>query len=162
MRKGSYFFVLDVLLAGAIILTTLIVIQQAHVRTPQTRPTQAASDNLLTYLANTDVRDVQNALVEELIRNGTITDLQNTLLQEGIRLHYENQSLETQYYSSLSEILPKQIGIMIIINKTIVYNRSLEFMNTSNSLNARHTISYYPKNRTAIYGPVNVEVRTWD
>jgi len=162
LRKGSYFFVLDVLLAGAIILTTLIIIQQSHVNTPITRPTQSATNDFLTQLKTTAVRDSQIEHIQKLVINNNITNIQNTLYQEAIRIHYENPEIETAYYANMTEyILPRNIGIMILVNNSIVYNRSMEFMNASTSLSATRNFAYYRKNITAIYGPIIIEVRTW-
>ncbi|MFH1650134.1 MAG: hypothetical protein ABIA93_06295 [Candidatus Woesearchaeota archaeon] len=161
MRKGSYFFVLDVFLAGAIVLTTLILIQTSQITAPEERTVTRSSEQFMDYLMSTDLRDSQNQFVQEHLI-GENASLQTTLYEEILKLYFKHDPLLTPLLANLTEdaIQPSQ-GIMILINNTIKYNRSISTMNDSEVLVSTQKIGYYRENMTSFHGPTILEVRMW-
>ena len=76
-KKRGFFFVLDAVLGLFILVTGVFLITSSYVNAPQAAQVGILSDDLLNFLSNTKIKDLNNAyagLGGQLWNQGAITD----------------------------------------------------------------------------------------
>jgi len=168
-KRGAYFFVIDALIAASIIFVSLIIIFSTHSIVPESNTALRMVEDYADFLANTRVRQFEGTYTQSLVQNGNITNLDNTLLEQLTEFYYYNASGirdTTQIMWNFTEELSKgavvrQNSVLVYLNKSLIYNRTMTDMGKSNLLLSTKRISFKRINDTYVYGPITLEVRIW-
>jgi hypothetical protein len=167
-KRGSYFFVLDALIGGIIILIALVTVIDSYGSSQSNEQPLTLVQDMLTYLRNTEVRDFQGTYTQQLLNDGNITDPERTLLEQTAAFHRTNNLTAGRAFLDeiISEALPPQYGVQFIYNAstsggTVMYERApFARQDAATSLSVRRS-SILLINKTTIYGPHPVEVSIW-
>ena len=77
LKKRGYFFVLDAVLGLIVLVTGVVLITSSYINAPQPVQVELLSDDLLNFLSNTKIKDLNNpyaGIGGELWKQGEITD----------------------------------------------------------------------------------------
>lgn len=168
-KRGAYFFVLDAMIAGSIIILSLILIFSTHSLRPESSPTLRMVEDYASFLLTTKIREFQGAYVKSLVNDGNITDLDNTLAEQLVEFYYYNQTGQKNttdimkgFLQGISKgIIPDQRSFAVYINQTLLYERQKIPVGDAKLVLNSKKISFKRINETYIYGPVIFEVKIW-
>ncbi|HLF66081.1 MAG TPA: hypothetical protein VI522_00535, partial [Gammaproteobacteria bacterium] len=96
-KKRGYFFVLDAVLGLFVIAMGIFIISTSYVNVPQLTQVSLLADDLLVFLSNTKIKDLNNpyaGIGGQLWKDGVITDADNSLLQQ-VGEFYATNKLDT-------------------------------------------------------------------
>ena len=168
-KRGAYFFVIDAMIAGTIIVMSLILIFSSHTTRTESNPTIRMLGEYFSFISNTEVRNFQGSYVQSLINDSNITGRDNTLLEQLIEFYYINQSsprdtsaIMANFLQEINNgVIPDYRSLAFYINDTLIYQAQFIAPDEAElGLNMKK-ISFKRINDTYIYGPVIVEVRVW-
>lgn len=173
-KKRGYFFVIDAVLGLSIIIIGVFLITASYSKVPQ--PTQVGflADDLLNFLSNTRIKDLNNAyggIGGELWNQGLISNSDMSLLQQ-IGVFYKTNKLDVTnkfiHNVTLGAVPPQFIyevwidGIIVYPNpQTKEHNMS---RNSTSLLLTSKQISFGILNTTTadLFGPYKAEVFVWE
>lgn len=126
-KRGAYFFVIDVFVASIIIIIALIMIFNFFLKSPETEQSRLYANDFMNFLLTTEVRDFQNSYKTELVVNKNITNTQQSLFNQIIEFHKKGEDdINRKFINNISQgIIPDIYGLSYTINKTSIYNRSI-------------------------------------
>jgi hypothetical protein len=166
-KRGAYFFVIDALIAASVIFISLIIIFTSHNMVPETSPSLRMVEDYTSFLTTTKVNQFQGIYVTSL----NITGSDNTLLQQLIEFYYYNTTgndttmIMWNFTKEISKgVIPDQRSLMVFINGSLIYNRSVSPIDSSSLVMSSRRVSFIRvtnSTRTFIYGPVIMDVRIW-
>lgn len=166
-KRGAYFFVIDAMIAAIVIFISIMVIFTSHNMAPESSPSLRIVEDYTDFLTNTKVNQFQGAYVSSL----NITGSDNTLLEQLVEFYYYNTTgndtsqIMWNFTSEISRgVIPDQRSVMVYINNTLIYNRSVSPIEKSNLVLSSKKLSFKRiTNSTAtfIYGPVVLDVKVW-
>jgi len=160
--KNGYFFTLDVFIALAVIIVGLAIIFSYSPFSPPQSQTAISSQDLMNELASIKISEISTPFVQLLIENKTITNLENSILEqvgEFYVLHQYELARNVSWYT-ISNFLPPQYGVMLIINDTLIYE-SQQYSNDSPTLITSKKLISGIINQTIMWGPLKAELRVW-
>ncbi|MFH1073413.1 MAG: hypothetical protein V1743_08350 [Nanoarchaeota archaeon] len=173
-KRGSYFFVLDVFIASAVLVLTLIIIFSSKVNTPAPDQPFLMAENYMNFLTTTEFRDIANPYKLNFTKSGYINDTRITLDKAILTLDYYKRTNGTQNYSSVfiesisRGVIPEQYGFSYKINGTGIYSRGVDTYQDAQIVLTAKRVSYITivPEETAygtkyIHGPVVTEVTIW-
>lgn len=166
-KRGAYFFVIDAMIAGAIIFASLLFIFSTHSVNPEGNPTLRGTEDFLKYIGTTRLREYQSSLVDNMTRDGNITNLDNTLLDQMVSFYYagNNASLEAFTGEVASRVISPERGILVYLNDDLVYNstyhKAASTIEQSSLVISGKRMSYHMINYTTVSDPIWIEVRVW-
>lgn len=174
LKKRGYFFVLDAVLALSILVVGVFLVTSAYVDVPQPTQVELLSEDVLNFLSNTKIKDLNNpyaGIGGELWANGSIKDADNSLLQQ-ISEFYATNNLDTaeKFIQNVSkDVVPSQYKYEIWINGVILYpkNPAPEHINSRNSTEVlltskKITFGIINKPTSSMWGPYKAEVFLWE
>jgi len=147
MRKKGFFFIIDALLATAILLGGIMILSNFYINEQPTVLVNYISEDILKAFATLRIYELNNTNVNELITNGTIVNLNNSILDQiGEFWAADNIMLANAFTKNISEdLLPPQYGIGIWVSDELIYQRDYPPPSTRSS--ARKIISGIEKNK---------------
>ena len=162
-KRGAYFFVLDAIIGGAILLVTLVTIMNSNFNAPNTKSTYTLAEDTLNFMHNTKVINYRSEYVNSLLDQGIINDPELTIFEQTATFYYNNNfSLARNFTKKiLDSVLENQYGVSYSIDNTTIYNRSLSNINISNFVLTSRKIVFVTENATTQFGPDIVEMRVW-
>ena len=180
MYKKGYFFILDAFIAATIIFVSLAFVLNSDVSVSQRSRDYLQAETVTAFLLNTQIEDLDNSYVENLINDGTIKNPRNNIVQQLDFFYYNayylcgaNSSC-TQVYINYSKNLFVNVTSPIIAGKYdyryviydsarnfTVYNSSIGSYNSSNFRLITKKISYTLINETVFFRPHIVEFALW-
>jgi len=166
-KRGVYFFVIDAIIAGAILFATLMFIFSTHTVTPDREPTLRVSEDFLQYITTTKLREYESVIVDNMILDRNISNLDNTLLDQMVIFYYlqNNESLAYFVDDVASRIVAQDRGLLIYINDQLAYNstghKSADTLNSSNLVITSKKMGFHRVNWTTVSEPIWVEVKVW-
>ncbi len=170
-KRGAYFFVIDALIAAMVIFVSLIIIFTSHNMVPDTSSSVRMIEDYTNFLTNTKVREFQGEYVKDLINDSNITNLDNTLIEQLTEFYYynttgkDNTKIMWNFTQEISKgIIPDQRSVIVYMNKTLLYNRSVSPIKNSNLVLSSKKICFIRivnNTQTFIYGPVMMDVMVW-
>lgn len=169
-RRGAYFFVLDALIGGAIFLLSVVLILGSFLNAPQTKQTYVLAEDLMNLMLSTKVIEFRDPYLQVLSERGFVNNTEQSLFEQIVELHYRGYVNETHNLSEsiIDSLLPEQFGASFNIinttnnNRTILFNRSLNKLNTSSRFLSSKKIAFYSINQTSFFGPDIVEMTIWN
>jgi hypothetical protein len=166
-KRGAYFFVIDAVMAGVVIVAVLMFIFGTYTLAPIEDPTLRSAEDFMNYVSNTKIRESDSDLIRNLTLNGTITRLDNTFMDQMVIFYYmgNNSLLENITLEIVKTIIPKDRGVLIYLNQSLIYNSTINknasTINESRLLISSKRIGFHMINETLIYGPAWMEVKVW-
>ena len=174
IKKRGYFFILDAVLGLSILVIGVILITSSYVKVPQPTQVGLLSDDLLNFLSNTKVKELNNpyaGIGGQLWNQGVITDADNSLLQQIAEFYAANNlDIAEKFIQNVSiGIVPQQFRYEVWIDGTILYPKTpaLEHIKSRNSTELLLTskkLTFGILNETTgnIWGPYKAEVFVWE
>lgn len=173
-KKRGYFFMLDAVLGLFVIAIGTFLISSSYVNVPQLAQVGFLSDDLLNFLSNTKIKDLNNpygGIGGQLWKQGTITDADNSLLQQIGEFYATNKlDIAEKFIANVSKgAVPEQFKYEVWINGTIIYPRTptAEHVKSKNStvlLLTSKKLAFGVINKTTsdLWGPYKAEVYLWE
>ena len=174
LKKRGYFFVLDAVLALFILVVGVFLVTSSYVDVPQPTQVELLSEDLLNFLSNTKIKDLNNpyaGIGGELWVNGSIKDADNSLLQQ-ISEFYVANNLNTaeKFIQNVSkDVVPSQFRYEVWINGAVLYpknptNEHIKSRNSTEILLTSKKITFGIINKTTsnLWGPYKAEVFLWE
>ncbi len=169
--KRAFYFTLDSIIAGSIILTIILLISSFYSKEQSTSRLNYLSSDLALVLDTIKVRDIDNNYVKSLISDGTIKNMDNTILEQ-IGEFWAKDDMEHANKTASNVIeqwVSNTTGFGIWINDEAIYNRNITMK--SSLVSSRKMISGIAKgqasgltraNPPTLWGPAIAEVRSWE
>lgn len=174
IKKRGYFFILDAVLALTVLVIGVFLVTSSYVDVPQPAQVSLLSDDLLNFLSNTKIKDLNNpyaGIGGVLWNQGDITDADNSLLQQ-IGEFYAKNKLGTaeKFIQNVSTgIVPPQFKYEVWIDNALLYPKtpSAEHIKSKNSTellltSKKLTFGILNKTTSDIWGPYKAEVFVWE
>ena len=171
LKKGFY-FTLDSIVAGGIILTLIMLISPSYIEEHTYINLNYLSNDLIGVLGRTTVDEVDNTYIGSLVNDKSITNLNNTILEQIGEFWADNRpDLANKTASNATDLwVPDNIGVGIWINNETIYNRDMPIRKSL--ISSKKIISGIKKgnpqghgsrnNPPALWGPAIIEVRVWE
>lgn len=172
-NKKGYFFIIDAFIA-LFVLTLGVILTLSFFYTENSfEQTTLYSNSILDFLSRTRVIEINNEYVGAggtLHRYGNITNLDNTLLNQIGEFYYRNQSqncnfcldIIKKFLSNITDnYVASQYNVAVYIEKESVYEDSWMNPNQSFALIPAKRIIHGVYNNSEMWGPYEIEVRTW-
>jgi len=164
-KRGAYFFVIDAFIASSIIIICLMIIFTSKNSRPDSGPALLMIEEFANYLQDSKLNEVQGSYVINLSNASSITSLDNTILEQAVIFYYYDSSnitrisqlIDTTTRSASSQ----QRSMIIYLNSTLVYNRSLSTPSESDLMITTRRVVFKRINETFVYGPLIMEVKLW-
>lgn len=162
MKKRGYFFTLDAFIAIGVIVIGIMLILFSYQYRPYQSQTLVLANNFMDSLANTKISEANYPYIYELRTNGTINNHENTILEQIAEFYVRGMSgtAKEMVVNLPVESVPKQYGLSLWINNTLIHNRSLEAKETRFLASSKAMVMGVT-NRTHVWGPLEAEVRVW-
>ena len=174
IKKRGFFFVLDAVLGMFILTIGVVLITSSYIKAPQPVQVGLLSDDLLNFLSNTKIKDLNNpyaGIGGELWKQGTIKDEDNSLLQQIGEFYATNKpDIAEKLIQNVSKnVIPAQFRYEIWIDNTIMYpkNPSNEHINSKENTeilltSKKITFGITNKTTSSLWGPYKAEVYVWE
>ena len=169
-NNRGYFFIVDAFIAGVLIFLAGIVLLTSVAESPPTTHVYVALDSFMEYISKTQVRDISNSVIEDMIFYGNITHPSLTVVEQ-VAEFYDRSATQgcidcLQLAKSLVDSvaitsLPPQYGYEYIVNGTAVSIQSQPSLHTTPVVASQTFITYFTTNLTRTIGPYATEVRLW-
>ena len=174
LKKRGYFFTLDAVLGLFIIVIGVFLVTSSYVSVPQPAQVGLLSDDLLNFLSNTKIKNLNNqyaGIGGDLWSQGIITDADNSLLQQTGEFYAKNNlDIADKFLSNVTQgVVPQQFRYEVWMNGIILYPKiqtsehkisrnSTELLLTSKKI----TFGVANKTTSNIWGPFKAEVYVWE
>ena len=174
LKKRGYFFILDAVLALFVLVIGVFLITSSYVNFPEPTQVGLLSDDLLNFLSNTKIKDLNNpyaGIGGELWTQGDIKDVDNSLLQQIGEFYATNKlNISEKFIQNVSkDIMPPQFRYEVWMDDVILYpsiqsNEHIKSRNDTEILLTSKKITFGVKNKTTseIWGPFKAEVFVWE
>lgn len=173
MQKRGYFFIVDSIVALAVLSVGIVLLFSQHEYTPSTEQSYTLSNDILNVLSYNKIKNINNDYAgsnSNLTRDGNITDIDKTLLEQVGEFYYRNQTKDCSFCIGLidkflsnmtSNMIPQQYNYIIKIENLTVFNHSSSDKDSSRVVIPSKKIVHGLYNGTELYGPYLVEVLSW-
>ncbi len=173
MRKRGYFFIVDSLVALAVLCVGIVLVFSQHDYKPSTDQSYSLSNDILNILSYNKIKNINNDYAgsnSNLTRNGNITDIDKTLLEQVAEFYYRNKTKDCSFCMGLIDkflsnitvnLIPAEYNYLIKIQNETVYTHSSMDINSSLFVIPSRKIVHGLYNGTELYGPYIVEVLSW-
>ncbi len=174
LKKRGYFFVLDAVMGLMVLVIGVFLITSSYIDVPQPVQVELLSDDLLNFLSNTKIKDLNNpytGIGGELWKQGEITEAENSLLQQIGEFYATNKpdTAEKFIQNVSKEIIPSQFRYEVWMDDAILYPKtpsaehikskeSTELLLTSKKI----TFGVINKTTSNLWGPYKSEVFLWE
>ncbi|MBI2580733.1 hypothetical protein HYV85_02895 [Candidatus Woesearchaeota archaeon] len=162
-NKAQY-LTIDAFIASMIVAVALVIVLAAKSAQPYTTQSELVSRGFTESLSSLKLSELNNPLVINMAKNGTINNLDNTVLQQAsefyftVRRHYAFELVKNVTY----RLIPPQYSFKLLINNDLIYEKAVSNENTSAVLVSSKKLVFGVVNRTAlVYGPTIAEIRVW-
>lgn len=178
MEKRGQYFTIDAFVGLLVLSTSVIVMLGYYQQTPAPEQSQIFSQNFISTLEQTRIRDINNPYVKQLIIRDAITNTENTIFQQTLIYNKENpeggpyrytvavgdkeSDLDSYFLSNLSDnIISPQFNYEIRIDGDFIVGRG-EGQATAKVLISNKRVVFAQVDETGeLLGPVIAEVRVW-
>lgn len=165
-KKASSFFLFDAVIAAAIFFMTISIVMYSLNTNPEIETPRVYGENLMNFFLVTQVQNINNEDVSDLILQNNITDPSRTLFEQMLIFHYENNTnLNSNFTKAVSESkIPPQFGFNVSISNSTstesIYSHKTTNREKSTLIKIRR-IAITKLDNGNIYGPFVVSVDVW-
>lgn len=174
MKKG-YFFSIDVVVATIIITIGIFLVFFAHSNEPYSTATSYLANDIISILASMKVNEIDNAYVNNLTENNTITNYDYTLLEQMGEFYYKMKQYPSQGWEEILEkytenicysMTPQQYEMQVLIKEQDAEDYEEVYQTNDNQeeaivLTSSKRVVYGVIDKYNLWGPYVVEVRVW-
>ncbi len=163
-KKAAYFFVIDSIIAGIIIIAGLFFIFGSYSSKPDQESTMRNAEDFLNYIQSTKVREHNSAAINTMVANGNITNSDNTLYLQLLEFFHENQTsteLNEFSYEITRGFIPEERNFEMYINDTLILSRVISQQESARLVISTKRIAYFVINETSMFGPTQFELKVW-
>jgi len=164
LRRGSYFFVIDAFIAGAILFLTLVVIFNFFVGPRQTEQSFTYAHDYLAFLTSTQVRDYHDLTIDAL----SISDRRKSLAEQVLIFHNaSNDTAAAVILAAAAQSLPPTVLINVSVQEqagsqsAVLYSRGLSETGQKRTHLVAKSVEYAIINQSGLYGPVVMQTEVW-
>jgi hypothetical protein len=172
MQKRGVFYLIDAFIAVVILVVALVLIFNIPTHEEDDLNSEVLLlDSFSSSILKSEIQDINNNYTNGLIQQGmlepnmpvfiAIADLNRRELsgELGFGYAYNVSQIATEILTTSG-----QYGLYYQINDTIIYNKSINTMNSSKKRVTLHKMTFFIYNKTGsvqLYGPVSTEVSLW-
>jgi len=162
MKKRGYFFIVDSMVALAVLTVGIVLIFSFFNITPRTEQTYTISEDILNILQNNKIRDINNVHIDILRVNGNITETNKPVLEQLAEFYFRGQKelIPPFLHNVTEDLFPSEYNYMLSIDNVSVYNDSQLPMEGARYIVPARTITHGMYG-AQLYGPYSVEVLSW-
>ncbi len=173
MQKKAYFFIVDSMVALAVLAVGTVLLLSMHSYSPPTQQSYTISDDIVNILSYNKIRSINNYYAganSVLTKDGNITDTSKTLLEQMAEFYYRNQTKGCNFCMGLissfvgnitRNMIPQEYNYIINIDNVTVFSHSTKPMNVSRFITPSRIIVHGVYHGNEMYGPYVVEVLSW-
>jgi len=167
LKKRGYYFVIDALIGSTIIFLTLIILLNGGVKPTKIQYNYEMAEEYSSFILKTQIQDVSNPYVNQLIRDKYINDSALTIMEQVDLFYYNGDVIHARrMIQNLTEplIAPKYSFSYTIINgstTTNIYNRTPININDARMVIASKKITFIQINSSTMFGPAMTEIKIW-
>ena len=174
LKKRGYFFVLDAMLGLFILVIGIFLVASFYLKTAQPVQVGLLSDDLLNFLSNTRIKDLNNqyaGIGGQLWSQGSITDADNSLLQQIGKFYAKNDfNTAEKFIQNVSvQIIPYQYEYEVWMNGKLLYPQipsALHMASRGNTTllltSKKFTFGILNRTTSDLWGPYKAEVFVWE
>ncbi len=174
MKKRGYFFVLDALLGLLVLIIGVFLITSYYVEVPKTTQVTLLSDDLLNFLSNTKIKNLNNpyaGIGGELWSQQEIRDGDASLLQQIGEFYAKNKpgTAEKFIQNVSKDVMPQQFRYEVWMDGVRLYpqNPSDDHSGSRNNANLlltskKLTFGIINTTTSDLWGPYKAEVFVWE
>jgi hypothetical protein len=169
-KKGAYFFVMDAVIAGAVLVAALLFIFSSFSSAPERDTIVSTTEDFSNYLHSTTMRQYSSPAVNAMIEDGNITNLDNTIAAQIVEFYQSGKVDEANNLTAdvARSIVPADRGLIIefqLASESLIYNSTFHkdpaTLNSSSLVISAKRLTFRLVNETTLFGPVWVEVKVW-
>ncbi|HLP79070.1 MAG TPA: hypothetical protein VK158_00385 [Acidobacteriota bacterium] len=166
-KKRGFFFVLDTIFAVVVILAGLILVFTNLSSVPATYQAASSSIDVLSQLSKTKVNETANAYILALRFNNTLTKSDNyrSIIDVVAYLYNRSNTYDARgvIESFVENVTPENYNIEILINDTLLYEKSVKDITQENAAFVIKTrgIVIGVTNDSNMIGPYIMEISLW-
>ncbi len=163
MEKGGQYFTLDAFIALIVVAIGLILVFSVGSYQSSLAQPQIIAQDFVNSIAQTKIKEVNNAFVRQQIEGGNITNLDNTILQQA----YEFKKYGRAIFSSwllgnvTENLVPEQYKYEVLFGGESVLSRGTGQSTTTLLISSKQIVFGVVNRSEEFWGPVSVEVRVW-
>jgi hypothetical protein len=165
--KKGYYFVIDALVGSTIIFVSLMILLNNVSKGTKVQYNYELSEEYSTFILTTQIQDISNPYINQLIIDGQIPDQKLTILEQ-VTLFYYRQDLTRagELVQNITEpLIPPKYGFEYnIINgtdKVNIYTRDPTPIKDADLVISSKKITFLQINSSTLFGPAVVEIKTW-
>jgi hypothetical protein len=165
--KKGYYFVIDALVGSTIIFVSLMILLNNVSKGTKVQYNYELSEEYSTFILTTQIQDISNPYINQLIIDGQIQDQKLTILEQ-VTLFYYRQDLTRagELVQNITEpLIPPKYGFEYnIINgtdKVNIYTRDPTPIKDADLVISSKKITFLQINSSTLFGPAVVEIKTW-
>lgn len=175
-KRASYFFVLDVFIASAIMVLTLVIIFSSRANAPPPETSYLMAEDFMDFLATTEFRDTGHSMKYGLVNKSIIKDSSMSLLQVIAYLNYceevplscpewpDNKRTDDFIEELATGLIPEVYSVSYNISGIdgALYTRpSNSVLSNAFIILSARRVTYFRLDNDDLYGPVISEVTVW-
>jgi hypothetical protein len=143
-KKGATFFTLDTMIAGFVILVTIILVMSVYTSKPVVEDTYYELNNYMQFLSSTTMRDVRDNY-QFAYSNSFERDLDSYVYQKVYKLYLEdNMSEATRLIGNLTGfVVPEHLGFEYAVGSDVVYATNVDQRKFAKTSLTSRLITYY-------------------
>ncbi|MCH8067002.1 MAG: hypothetical protein IIC69_00285 [Nanoarchaeota archaeon] len=170
MNRKGFFFTIDSILAGGIILITIIFASSFYLSEQPIFHLNYLSQDIVRTLSTLNVVEIDNQYINERISSGDITNLDNNVLEQ-IAEFWADNNLEyaNKTMSNVTDLfIPNTMGFGLWIDNEAIYTRDRPI--EKSLVSSKKILSGFEKGKSGgltrinpptLLGPIIIEVRVW-
>jgi len=168
LKKRGYYFVIDALIGSTIIFLTLMILLNGGIKSPKIQYNYEMAEEYSSFILTTQLQDLNNPYVNELILNKNINDTTLTIMEQVDLFYYNNDTTHAgEMIKNLTEsLVASKYGFAYnIINEsnytTPIYTRTPININDAQVVIASKKVSFIQINSSTLFGPIMTEIKIW-
>jgi hypothetical protein len=167
-KRGAYFFVIDAIIASAVLVAGIIFIFAAYPTPPDPDSSYRSLQDYMSFLESTKLRELPGNTISNLVASGDIKSTDITIEDQVLLFSLNGAShafiqdfMKNVSMGAVSADRNVFVTLDDGVSEEVVYNRSWKPSKSSSLfLSSRH-IAFTKINESYLYGPVLIEVKLW-
>lgn len=143
-KRGAIFFTIDTLIAGLIILVTIILALSIHSSKPVVEDMYHELNRLVSFLSSNTMRDVRDRYSFAYVYSSD-EDLELTIYEMVYKLYLEQgvDSARALVANMSSIVVPSHVGVVYSVGDVVIYSTNQERFSFARSSITNRLLTYY-------------------
>lgn len=127
MKKRGFFFSTDALLALFLVAAGIYLVSTLYINDPPDEHISVVSEDVISIISTTKVKDLNNSYLQELVDNGTITDNSSTVVEQiGILWTKGKTDMAERLAKNITtQMVPPGMGFSFVIDDNVLYSNNV-------------------------------------